>query len=54
MSIYEYTALDEKGRERKGFVDAMGVAAGNHGRCFREIVFDGVKADECLRIYSFG
>jgi len=27
MSVYEYTALDEKGRERKGFVDAMGVAA---------------------------
>ncbi len=27
MSVYEYTALDEKGREHKGFVDAMGVAA---------------------------
>jgi general secretion pathway protein F len=27
MSVYEYIALDEKGRERKGFVDAMGVAA---------------------------
>ena len=27
MSVYEYTALDEKGRERKGFVDALGVAA---------------------------
>ncbi|MGA2525614.1 MAG: type II secretion system inner membrane protein GspF [Smithellaceae bacterium] len=27
MSVYEYTALDEKGHERKGFVDAMGVAA---------------------------
>jgi len=27
MSVYEYKALDEKGRERKGFVDAMGVAA---------------------------
>jgi len=27
MSVYEYTALDEKGRERKGFVDAMGIAA---------------------------
>ena len=27
MSVYEYTALDEKGRERKGFVDAPGVAA---------------------------
>jgi general secretion pathway protein F len=27
MSVYEYTALDEKGRERKGFIDAMGVAA---------------------------
>jgi general secretion pathway protein F len=27
MSVYEYTALDEKGRESKGFVDAMGVAA---------------------------
>ena len=27
MSIYEYTALDEKGRESKGFVDAMSVAA---------------------------
>jgi len=27
MSVYEYTALDEKGRERKGFVDAMGVTA---------------------------
>jgi general secretion pathway protein F len=27
MSVYEYTALDEKGREIKGFVDAMSVAA---------------------------
>jgi general secretion pathway protein F len=27
MSVYEYTALDEKGHERKGFVDAMGVTA---------------------------
>jgi len=27
MSVYEYTALDEKGRESKGFVDAMSVAA---------------------------
>lgn len=27
MSVYEYTALDEKGHERKGFVEAMGVAA---------------------------
>jgi general secretion pathway protein F len=27
MSVYEYTALDEKGRECKGFVDAMGIAA---------------------------
>ncbi|MFO7568454.1 MAG: type II secretion system inner membrane protein GspF [Smithellaceae bacterium] len=27
MSVYEYVALDEKGRERKGFVDATGVAA---------------------------
>jgi len=27
MSVFEYVALDEKGRERKGFVDAMGVAA---------------------------
>ena len=27
MSVYEYTALDEKGRESKGFVDAMGIAA---------------------------
>ena len=27
MSVYEYIALDEKGRESKGFVDAMGVAA---------------------------
>ena len=30
MSVYEYKALDEKGRERKGFVDAMGVAAARH------------------------
>lgn len=27
MSVYEYVALDEKGRERKGFVDATGVFA---------------------------
>jgi general secretion pathway protein F len=27
MSVYEYIALDEKGRKRKGFVDVMGVAA---------------------------
>jgi len=27
MSVYEYVALDQKGRERKGFVDAPGVAA---------------------------
>ncbi len=27
MSVYEYTALDEKGREHKGFIDALGVAA---------------------------
>jgi general secretion pathway protein F len=27
MSVYEYTALDKKGHERKGFVDAMGTAA---------------------------
>ena len=27
MGVYEYTALDEKGRERKGFVDAISVAA---------------------------
>lgn len=27
MSVYEYVALDEKGRERKGFVDATGVSA---------------------------
>jgi len=26
MSVYEYVALDEKGRERKGFVDAPGVS----------------------------
>src|SRR5450759_3517118 len=26
-SVYEYTALDEKGHELKGFVDAMGIAA---------------------------
>ena len=26
MSVFEYVALDEKGRERKGFVDAPGVA----------------------------
>ena len=25
MSVFEYVALDEKGRERKGFVDAPGV-----------------------------
>ncbi len=27
MSVYEYVALDEKGRERKGFVDATGAQA---------------------------
>ena len=27
MSIYEYIALDEKGRQRKGFLDATGAAA---------------------------
>lgn len=27
MAVYEYVALDEKGRKRKGYVDAMGVAA---------------------------
>lgn len=27
MSVYEYVALDEKGRQRKGFIDATGVAA---------------------------
>lgn len=27
MSVYEYVALDNKGRERKGFVDATGVSA---------------------------
>lgn len=27
MAVYEYIALDEKGHQRKGFVDAMGVAA---------------------------
>ncbi len=27
MSVFEYTALDEKGRERKGFVDAGSIAA---------------------------
>jgi general secretion pathway protein F len=27
MSIYEYVALDEKGRQRKGFVDAIGISA---------------------------
>jgi general secretion pathway protein F len=27
MSVYEYVALDKKGRERKGFVDATGVSA---------------------------
>ena len=27
MSVYEYEALDERGRERKGFVDASGVTA---------------------------
>ncbi|MRR18387.1 MAG: type II secretion system protein GspF, partial [Deltaproteobacteria bacterium] len=26
MSVFEYVALDEKGRERKGFVDAPGVS----------------------------
>ena len=27
MSVFEYVALDEKGRQRKGFVDAPGIAA---------------------------
>ncbi|KUG23975.1 type iv fimbrial assembly protein pilc [hydrocarbon metagenome] len=27
MSVFEYIALDEKGRQRKGFIDAPGVAA---------------------------
>lgn len=27
MSVFEYTALDEKGNQRKGFIDAPGVAA---------------------------
>jgi len=27
MSVYEYVALDEKGRHRKGFLDATGVVA---------------------------
>ncbi len=27
MSIYEYVALDEKGREKKGFIDATGLTA---------------------------
>ena len=27
MSVYEYVALDEKGRQRKGFVDAIGISA---------------------------
>ena len=27
MSVYEYIALDEKGSQRKGFIDAAGVAA---------------------------
>jgi general secretion pathway protein F len=27
MSVYEYIALDEKGRQRKGFLDATGAAA---------------------------
>ncbi|HDQ03450.1 MAG TPA: type II secretion system protein GspF [Deltaproteobacteria bacterium] len=27
MSVYEYVALDEKGRHKKGFIDATGVAA---------------------------
>src|SRR4030042_1515365 len=27
MSVYEYVALDEKGRQCKGFIDATGVAA---------------------------
>ncbi len=27
MSVFEYVALDEKGRQRKGFIDAPGVAA---------------------------
>jgi general secretion pathway protein F len=27
MAVYEYVALDEKGRQLKGFVDAMGIAA---------------------------
>jgi general secretion pathway protein F len=27
MSVYEYVALDDQGRQRKGFIDAAGVAA---------------------------
>ncbi len=27
MSVFEYVALDEKGRQRKGFIDAPGIAA---------------------------
>jgi len=27
MSVFEYVALDEKGHQRKGFIDAPGVAA---------------------------
>ena len=35
MSVFEYVALDERGRERKGFVDAPGVGhcpASNFGK----------------------
>ena len=27
MSVFEYIALDEKGNQRKGFIDAPGIAA---------------------------
>lgn len=27
MAVYEYVALDEKGRQRKGFIDAAGISA---------------------------
>jgi general secretion pathway protein F len=27
MSVFEYVALDEKGHQRKGFIDAPGIAA---------------------------
>jgi len=37
MSVYEYVALDEKGRERKGFVDATGAQAARQMRRERGI-----------------